>query len=183
MHEQEYAGVSAFLNVEAGSSERNARFISVGALVRLGDGRLGRAWEHAGALGGLAQKVADDTEDVEVLEEYWGKWKEGSSGSDVEEATSIGNGESAATQQQRRGRALSTLTLGGLGSFQQKLSTYHPAYSILGYLDTFGPLAFPLHRLALLRKRVLIITPVPVKGPCEYGEFIYCKTKLQNMYS
>jgi hypothetical protein len=163
VHEQEFAGVSAFQNVEASAGERNARFISVGALVRLGDGRLGRAWEHAGALKELAEQVVVDIEDVKVLEEYWDRWRDNGSGEDEEGAR---NTSSAA---KRRSRALSSLTLGGSQAFKQRLPPYHPAYSILGYLDTFGPLAFPLHRLALLRKRVLVITPVPVKAPCEYG--------------
>jgi hypothetical protein len=54
VHEQ-YAGISAFVNTPAGQEERNAQFISVGAMVRLGDGRLGRAWEHAGELRALAR--------------------------------------------------------------------------------------------------------------------------------
>jgi hypothetical protein len=54
VHEQ-YAGISAFVNAPAGSEERNAQFIAVGAMVRLGDGRLGRAWEHAGNLRELAE--------------------------------------------------------------------------------------------------------------------------------
>ena len=159
VHEQQFAGVSAFQNVEAGAGERNARFISVGALVRLGDGRLGRAWEHAGALRDLAEQVVTNVEDVKVLQEYWERWREGEGQQDAGAKNS---------SQQRRSRALSSLTLGG---FQQRLSPSHPAYSMLSYLDTFGPLAFPLHRIALLRKRILVITPVPVKLPCEYGVF------------
>jgi hypothetical protein len=52
---EEYAGISAFVNTPAGQEERNAQFISVGAMVRLGDGRLGRAWEHAAGLRELAR--------------------------------------------------------------------------------------------------------------------------------
>jgi hypothetical protein len=53
--QEQYAGVSAFKNKPAGEEERHAQFISVGAMVRLGDGRLGRAWEHAGSLKELAK--------------------------------------------------------------------------------------------------------------------------------
>lgn len=53
--QDQYAGVSAFVNRPAGAEERNAQFIAVGAMVRLGDGRLGRAWEHAGSLNDLAR--------------------------------------------------------------------------------------------------------------------------------
>jgi hypothetical protein len=54
VHEQ-YAGISAFVNTPAGQEERNAQFIAVGAMVQLGDGRLGRAWEHAAGLKELAR--------------------------------------------------------------------------------------------------------------------------------
>jgi hypothetical protein len=53
--QDQYAGVSAFVNRPAGAEERNAQFIAVGAMVRLGDGRLGRAWEHADGLIDLAR--------------------------------------------------------------------------------------------------------------------------------
>jgi hypothetical protein len=166
VHEQ-WAGVSAFRNVKAAEGERGARFISVGALVSLGDGRLGRAWEHARELKELAATLVEKTNDVGPLEEYWRKYKsdddEGSRGSKEPESSSI--------VAQRRKRALSSLTnVGGASELQQRLPEYHPAYSILSYLDTFGPLAFPLHRMALLRKRVLVITPAPVRAPCEYGK-------------
>lgn len=131
--------------------------------MRLGDGRLGRAWEHAGALRGLAETVVKDVEGTEVLEEYWSRWRE--EGGGEEEGSKA---KASVSPKRRRSRGLSSLTMNGPSS-KQRLSPYHPAYSVLSYLDTFGPLAFPLHRIALLRKRVLIITPVPVKSPCEFG--------------
>ncbi|KIW04889.1 uncharacterized protein PV09_04064 [Verruconis gallopava] len=163
VHER-WAGVSAFRNAEAEQGERGARFIAVGALVRLGDGRLGRAWEHAGPLTDLAARLVADTGEVRPLEEYW----------DAHRASGDGDGEvskepdSPFTVARRRNRALSSVTLGASGVLQQTLPEHHPAYSILGFLDTFGPLAFALHRMALLRRRILIVTPPPVKAPCEY---------------
>jgi hypothetical protein len=160
--------VSAFRNAEAEEGERGARFISVGALVRLGDGRLGRAWEHARELKALAATLVAKTNDTSPLEEYWQAHKSRDEGG--EEGSE--DPESPFTVAQRRQRALSSLTMVGTVP-QQVLPEYHPAYSILGYLDTFGPLVFPLHRIALLRKRVLVITPPPVRGPCEYGTYLY----------
>jgi hypothetical protein len=165
VHES-WAGVSAFRNAEASAEEeRGARFLSVGALVTLGDGRLGRCWEHAKELKELAGRLVDDAGDVGLLEGYWERYKQGEGGENG------GEEEGSRTIARRRNRALSSLTLTDARHLQQRLPEYHPAYSILGYLDTFGPLAFPLQRMALLRKRILVITPAPVRGPCEYGRF------------
>lgn len=54
VHEQ-YAGLSAFVNVVSAEEARNARMISVGVLVPLSFGRLGRSWKHAENLKSLAQ--------------------------------------------------------------------------------------------------------------------------------
>ncbi|KAF2433474.1 hypothetical protein EJ08DRAFT_731453 [Tothia fuscella] len=160
VHEK-YAGISAFMNTPAGSEERNAQFIAVGAMVKLGDGRLGRAWEHAGELKALAKKLVHDTADVSQLEGYWKAHRLAES----DEAESSEPQLSPYTASQKRTRALSSLTL---SPTTHKLPPYHPAHSILDYLDTFGPLTFPLHRAALLRKRILFVTPAPVKLTCEY---------------
>lgn len=50
-----YAGVSAFINTPAAEAERNACMLSVGVLVPLSYGRLGRSWRHAENLKGLAK--------------------------------------------------------------------------------------------------------------------------------
>lgn len=49
------------------------------------------------------------------------------------------------------------------------LSAYHPAWSLLSLLETFGPLIFPIHRAALLRKRILITAHAPVEETCNFG--------------
>jgi hypothetical protein len=104
-----------------------------------------------------------DTENISPLEEFWEQYKS--------QPSDDGHGQSEQpispfTAAQRRNRALSSLTL---AHADQTLPPYHPAHSILEYLDTFGPLVFPLHRAALLRKRILLINPPPVKLTCEYG--------------
>lgn len=53
-----------------------------------------------------------------------------------------------------------------------RLSPYHPAWSLTALLDAFGPLIFPIHRAALLRKRILISTHAPVHESCNFGEFL-----------
>lgn len=50
-----------------------------------------------------------------------------------------------------------------------RLSTYHPAWSLTKLLETFGPLIFPIHRAAMLRKRILISTHAPVHEACNFG--------------
>jgi hypothetical protein len=54
VHEQ-YAGISAFINQPADESERNAKMFSIGVLVPLSSGRLGKSWRHASKLKELAQ--------------------------------------------------------------------------------------------------------------------------------
>jgi len=52
-----------------------------------------------------------------------------------------------------------------------RLSPFHPAWSLTKLLDTFGPLVFPIHRYAMLRKRILISTHAPVHETCNFGAF------------
>lgn len=55
VHDGQHAGLSAFVNMPCEEEEaRNARMISVGVLVPLSYGRLGRAWRHAEGLKRLA---------------------------------------------------------------------------------------------------------------------------------
>ena len=57
MHGDDYAGISAFINRSDIHWDRNARMLSVGALVPLDNGRLGRSWKHAEKLKELAESV------------------------------------------------------------------------------------------------------------------------------
>jgi hypothetical protein len=72
------------------------------------------------------------------------------------------------TLAQKGSRTLSTVTIATME--KQTLPSYHPALAISDYLDMFGPLIFPLHRAALLRKRILIIAAAPIKQACEFGK-------------
>ena len=55
MHDEENAGISAFINRSTHRWERNALMLAVGALVPLDQGRLGRSWKHAENLKELAE--------------------------------------------------------------------------------------------------------------------------------
>lgn len=54
-------------------------------------------------------------------------------------------------------------------SSRPALTPFHPASSLSHFVDSFGPLIFPLYRAALLRKRILLMTEAPVHEPCNYG--------------
>ena len=49
----------------------------------------------------------------------------------------------------------------------------HPATAMHEVLETFGPLIFPLHRAAILRKRILFLCSPPLKRICNLGKRIY----------
>jgi hypothetical protein len=65
-----------------------------------------------------------------------------------------------------RERALSSIT--AVIPSEQSLPPFHPALSIIDYIDVFGPLVFRLQQAALLRKRVLFVGPPPVRATCEF---------------
>jgi hypothetical protein len=158
----EFAGISAFQKAKASEAERNASFVAVGALVRLKDGRLGRAWEHAQALRKLAKLIIVEPSKTDILGTYW---DECCIASENEEY--ISPQLSPFTMAQRKTRNLSTATLNA--DEKRTLPSDHPAMAILNYIDTFGPLIYTLHRASLLRKRILLVTSAPIRKACEYG--------------
>ncbi|RCI14885.1 hypothetical protein L249_6579 [Ophiocordyceps polyrhachis-furcata BCC 54312] len=166
VHDAAHAGLGAFVNVpcdEVGA--RHARMMAVGVLVPLSYGRLGRAWRHAPSLEHMAAKLAKDPKAVDVLERYWQSNK---AQSDAESPP--------ANPQSRHGRGRSASD--GLALFQNKLSPYHPAWSLTGLLDRLGPLIFPIYRAALLRKRILISCHAPVRDMCH---LVYVLSVLSNI--
>ncbi|RDA94333.1 hypothetical protein CP533_3824 [Ophiocordyceps camponoti-saundersi (nom. inval.)] len=165
VHDAAHAGLGAFVNVpcdEVGA--RHARMMAVGVLVPLSYGRLGRAWRHASSLEHMAAKLAKDPKAVDVLERYWQSNK----------AQSESESPASNHQPQSRGRSASD----GLALLQNKLSPYHPAWSLTGLLDRIGPLIFPIYRAALLRKRILISCHAPVRDMCH---LVYVISILSNI--
>ena len=61
----------------------------------------------------------------------------------------------------------------------QSLDPYHPALSLPYFLDTFGPLVFPIYKAALLRKRILIVGQAPVEQACNFGREKTTSHKLE----
>ncbi|KAF2011079.1 hypothetical protein BU24DRAFT_427287 [Aaosphaeria arxii CBS 175.79] len=153
-----YAGLSAFANGEAGEEDRNAQFVAVGILVPLSYGRLGRSWLHARRLMKIASALAEDPKATAPLEAFW------------EEQSKPRSESSTLKPEQFKGhsrtRALSRIT--AVIPSEQSLPPFHPALSIVEYIDIFGPLVFRLQQAALLRKRILFVGAPPVRNTCEF---------------
>ncbi|KAK6539977.1 hypothetical protein TWF694_008811 [Orbilia ellipsospora] len=185
---QPFAGVAAFINVPADEASRNSTMLSVGVLVPLSYGRLGRSWRHAQNLKDLAATLVRDLKDHTPLENYYDLYH----ASDELMEQHINNKNTAfspsitrsvsfqqAKTQPRmhlRHRSISdatTLLIPG-----QSLSPHHPALSLPDFILTFGPLIFPLHRAALMRKRILLVAEAPVEKACN---FVYDISVLSNI--
>ncbi|KAK7951820.1 uncharacterized protein PG986_007548 [Apiospora aurea] len=190
----DFAGLSAFVNAPCEDSEaRNARMLAVGVLVPLSYGRLGRAWKHAEGLKHMASQLADDAKQTQLLEQYWEKHQARDNSSHKQQNaaaadTAEESADGAATQtpqlQQPRTpkrahpRSRSASDGAALLQPEHKLSNFHPAWNLKKLLDTFGPLIFPIHRAALLRKRILISCHAPVQ---EVNNFVYDISILSNI--
>lgn len=184
IHEGGYAGLSAFVNAKTEEeATRNARMIAVGVLVPLSYGRLGRSWRHAEGLRDMATKLAVENKDLGILESYWEKNKASETALlDTEplkdsplSSPTISFQPGPLTDRSRRRSASDAYALVPPG---HQLSPFHPAWSLSDLLDTFGPLIFPIHRAALLRKRILISAHAPVHQACD---FVYDISILSNI--
>ncbi|KAL4787514.1 hypothetical protein BJX76DRAFT_318780 [Aspergillus varians] len=173
VHEQ-YAGISAFVNQPADESQRNAKMFAIGVLVPLSSGRLGKSWRHAPKLKELARSYCENVSDTDRLLEYWETYE--LSTNDISAVPPDSPLESPLSFRLRahgdrpdplqRNRAISDAMV--LETPRPALTPFHPASSLPGFLDSFGPLLFPLYRAALLRRRVLFIAEAPVQTPCNY---------------
>ena len=77
MHDDDHAGISAFINRSAAHLDRNALMLAVGALVPLENGRLGRSWKHSEKLRELARYVRNTFERdtaISLLNTLIGNW-------------------------------------------------------------------------------------------------------------
>lgn len=160
-----YAGLSAFARGDASAEDRNANFVSVGILARREGhfGRLGRGWLLAGRLEKLAAALAENADAVTPLEEFWQE----------QTAPQKAHGEASNGEESKKGhsRARAISTVSAVMKEDERLPAYHPALSILQYIDVFGPLVFRLQQAALLRKRILFVGIPPVRRMCEFGMY------------
>jgi hypothetical protein len=176
VHDGGHAGLSAFVNTPTDEEEtRHARMIAVGVLVPLSYGRLGRAWRHAEGLKDIAAKLAADRKQTQLLDDYWEKngLRETSAPQPLKDTPlespllSIKASRPGLGKGHARNRSASDGA--ALIPPGHRLSPFHPAWSLTSLLDTFGPLIFPIHRAALLRKRILISCHAPVHEVCNFG--------------
>ncbi|KAG0646798.1 AVL9-related family protein 2, partial [Hyphodiscus hymeniophilus] len=181
-----HAGLSAFVNAPAAEESRNARMIAVGVMVPLSYGRLGRAWRHADSLKEMASKLIVDPSDTKILEEFWEEHKPRGNSNDKETDSLLDSPSTpkfqpiSVTSAQPKGHGRNRSVSDGTTLLPpgQNLSAYHPAWSLPRLLETFGPLMFPIHRAALLRKRILITAHAPVEETCN---FVYDLSLLSNI--
>ncbi|KAJ5241476.1 uncharacterized protein N7469_003067 [Penicillium citrinum] len=170
VHDQ-YAGISSFLNQPAEEAERNAKMFAIGVLVPLSSGRLGKSWRHAPRLRDLTLKYAADMSNEQPLSDYWDAFHIGgpdtsAADSPVDSPVSLRFRPGDRPENLSRGRAFSDALV--LETFRPALTPFHPASSLPNFIDSFGPLIFPLYRAALLRKRILFMTEAPVHIPCNF---------------
>lgn len=163
--------------------------LSVGVLVPLSFGRLGKSWRHAIGLKDLAKlvtelqvilnetdkghrKCADDVTNTQALAEYWEKHHVRDD--DVKPSDTPPDSPAVFRMRSKPGlevsqprRSISEAT--GLETTRPVLAPFHPALSLPDFVGTFGPLIFPLFRASLLRKRILIMSEAPVQISCDFG--------------
>jgi hypothetical protein len=189
VHDAGHAGLSAFINTPTDEEEtRHARMIAVGVLVPLSYGRLGRAWRHAGGLKDMAAKLVADRKQTHLLDEYWDK-------NGVRESTALQPLKDTPLESPvfsikptrpgfGRGHVRNRSASDGnaLVPPGHRLSPFHPAWSLTALLDTFGPLIFPIHRAALLRKRILISCHAPVHEVCNFGRYHHAGSRSSASY-
>ncbi|MCJ1369169.1 hypothetical protein MMC20_000378 [Loxospora ochrophaea] len=187
VHDDEYAGISAFVNEPDADLERNASMLAVGALVPRSFGRLGKSWQHAEALKDLARQLVKDPTKSQLLDDFWEanrileprdtpEQDGGSLSPQLEKTRRKVAQLSPAGPRRARNRAVSSGS--ALAPMDQGLSSHHPALSLPDLLDSFGPLVFTLYKAALLRKRLLLVTPAPVQLCCNY---VYDLSVLSNI--
>ena len=120
----------------------------------------------------------DDPEKTQPLEDFWEQHeineedRQGPKSPEISSPSADRNkrrqGQPPSNSQIRtRKRAISTAS--ALAPSGQGVSSHHPALSLPSFVDTFGPLIFPLYKAALLRKRILLLGHAPVELACNYG--------------
>lgn len=167
-----HAGVSAFVQKKADAQHRNAVLVCVGALVPLAYGRLGRSWSYAPELRRLAREQVRDGSDCRGLELFWTRHKD----TESRPTSSLGAPPGQNGAERKRKRAQSDAS--GHLSTGAQLTPDLPALSMTDLLQSFGPLIFPIHRAALLRKRILLLGSPPVQKTCN---FVYNLSILANL--
>ncbi|KAI1001038.1 hypothetical protein K3495_g7162 [Podosphaera aphanis] len=169
-----YVGLSAFSNAPATEDLRNACMIAVGVLIPLCHSGLERSWKHAEQLKEIASKLASDTSATHVLEDYWEQYKVHDSylqDGHVQLPNLPSFPKLTMDEPEAQAGTSPVSNSSPTWPLGKEDSMIDPRWDIASLLETFGPLIFPIHRAALLRKRILIMTCAPVKETCNcvYG--------------
>ncbi|MCJ1311522.1 hypothetical protein MMC25_005194 [Agyrium rufum] len=178
IHDEKHVGISAFANQPKDGRARGALMLSVGALVPLSHGRLGRSWKLAEPLKELAKLLIQDTSKTESLQDFWDN--NHTSGTDADGLRQ--SPFTAITQQYRqqsqpesspngkgKGRRRAASNASMAAAQRQGLPSHHPALSLPNFVDKFGPLIYPVYKAALLRKRILLLTQAPIEQACNFA--------------
>lgn len=155
----QYVGLTSYTRSASTSEQRNAAFFGVGILVEPIPDRLGGIWKHVTTLQGLSRDLAHDKSDRALLQKFW-----------------------TAHQLRRTDKArYSSITSNtDLPLLEDELvytkpnlnepsESTHPIRALKEMIRTFRALTFPLHRKALLRRRIILLGHAPVQQMCQYG--------------
>jgi hypothetical protein len=120
------------------------------------------------------RKYAENMSDMHPLSEYWDAYRIGGTDSSapdspIDSPLSLRFRPGERPELSNRNRAFSDALV--MDTFRPALTPFHPASSLPDFMDSFGPLMFPLYRAALLRKRILFMGEAPVQAACNYGTF------------
>ncbi|KAF8925501.1 hypothetical protein BGZ58_000747 [Dissophora ornata] len=175
-------GVSVFANVPSSSLEhRGAQMVSVGVLVKpsADTGRCGQVWRHVAFLKSQAKHHAVQDSEPTDLDDYFERHKTlhpatGPSSSSTSKRDSY---RAHITRRISRSFTLSEPVHAFLHSStgRQEFSETddippsHPSHHFLRLVQTMGPSVYSLWKAALLKKRILIYTPLPIEAACLSG--------------
>jgi len=122
------------------------------------------------------RKFTEDASSHTVFEEYYERHRI----RDTEQSLLVDESPTPKSpqRQHRHARSRSVSETGVVLMPGQTLSQFHPALSLGDFMDTFGPLVFPIYRAALARKRILLVTHPPVEIACN---FVYDISILSNI--
>lgn len=124
-------------------------------------------WLYTGA-DSYGRVTVDDITNTAALDDYWQTHRLDRAGGVEQSISPQDIVEQGDESQAWKKKPISDAA--GLGQDPHALSVDHPALSLAGHLEAFGPLLFPLYRAALLRKRILVLTHPPVQKACDLGK-------------
>lgn len=131
----------------------------------------------------MGRKLSKDSTKTDLLEDFWSKYQQHDESIAQDPPMQPGTPSAAKSKRrqsqtspngQRHSRKRAVTAASAIAPPGQSLSPHHPALSLPTFLETFGPLIFPLYKAALLRKRVLLVGHAPVELACNYGGWPKC---------